>query len=257
MKRVYAVLISVLVLGCSYNNVAPVKPVTADKRITTEEYLVRDYSDPSAELFEKSFRREFTYEQNRLSQIISYDYNPILHNYTDGYKSDEFRYDSDGKLSQWVQFLGGNGLQRITEYDYSIAGKTTLTNSFVPSAGNKILEDLWIVTQTTSSLNVKYYQGDNQLYAELTCDIDAAGNITALMRSPSLPVGKVYYKYDNSPNPYYFPGLIGDLFSVNTYYSMNNYTEVTSDASTHAARISPMTLITIRQKSGLIPIKKC
>lgn len=234
MKRIYATGLSLLVLGCSYNNVAPITPVSNTKRITTEEYLVRDYADPSANLYEKSFKREFIYDQNKVSMIRSYNYNPVLHNYTDGYKSDEFHYDSNGKLSQWIQFFGDGSSQRITAYDHSTEGQTTVTNYFLPTAGNKTLEDWRIVTQSPSNLNIKYYQGDNQLYAELTCDIDAAGNIIGVLRSPALPVGKVYYRYDHSPNPYYFPELGADALSVNIYSSVNNYNLVTSDATTHA-----------------------
>ncbi|GHN02382.1 hypothetical protein WSM22_38710 [Cytophagales bacterium WSM2-2] len=234
MKKVSSVLLSAILFGCSYNDVAPAKPVITAKRIATEEYLVRDYSDPSANIYEKSTKSEFIYNQDKLVQITSYDYDPVLHSYTSGYKSDEFHYDGSGRLSQWISFMG-NGGQWVKEYDYSVTGETKVSRSEQWPGTNKILSDWWIVTEASLSLNIKYYQGSNQLYSEIRCELDGNGNVTSIDRTPSLPVGKVYYKYDDAPNPYYFPELGDDVFRVNTYFSKNNYVEVNSDASTHAA----------------------
>jgi hypothetical protein len=218
------------------NNEATVVPTT---KLHSEEYFTHDAGDPgSANDFVALYKKTYYYNENKLVQIDISDFNPITHAYESSYPFEEYHYTSDGKLSQHIEFIGLSGLRWIKEYEYLTTASTRVTRYESNANGAKNLQDWWIMERTPSSLTVKYYQGNNELYAALTYAIDEHGNAISLTATPSFPLGTIYYQYDTSPNPYKFSELGGEYgFDSEKYLSENNTITITTGSSTKSARI--------------------
>jgi hypothetical protein len=212
--------------------------------LTSEEYLIYDPANSaSTDGFVGLYKMIYTYDRNKLVQIDEYDYDPRTNSYDQGFKYQEYHYDSKGKLSRKIQFVGTSGLNWMEEFEYlnNESIKVTRQESYnnVPISQ----PDWWIIEKGASSLTVKYYQLKDELYAELYHEMDEKGNVISVTREPSFPGGKIYYKYDNSPNPYKFPELGGAygglVYDVDTekYISQNNVVEVTNDSNTKSTRM--------------------
>lgn len=186
----------------------------------SEEYFMYD---PTTDGFVGSFKKIYTYDQDKLIQINGYDYDPTTNSYDPGYKYQEYHYDSKGKLARKINFVGDNGIKFIHEYEYLSDEKTKVTRQEYYNSYQVGSPDWWIMEKGPSSLTVKYYQGNNELYQELNYEMDGMGNVISVVANPPFPGGKIYYKYDDSPNPNRFPELGGE-YGVDTekYLSQNN-----------------------------------
>lgn len=226
-------LLLVLAGGCAYDNTE----IAASKsmKLLSEEYFT--YDATSANGFVASFKKTFVYDLDKLVEVDAYDYNAATHSYEAAYPYEQYHYTSDGKLSQKVEFVGTSGLRWVEEYQYLNSTSTKVIRYESNGSGFKSLEDWWIMERTPSSLTVGYYQGNNELYAQLTYDIDSKGNVISMVGDPALPVGKVYFKYDNAPNPCKFVELGGE-YGVDSgkYLSENNVVEITNDTNAKSAR---------------------
>jgi len=221
--------IAILTVGCTHTEVTPTKK---DLKLLFEEYYDYDVANSSSpDGFVPSYKLAYKYDQGMLTKIDEFDYNLVTHAYEQSYPFEEYHYNNEDKLVERIKFVGISGLRFIYEYDYS--NTQTKVTSYESADGNsKNLTDWWTIDRTPSSLDVKYYQGNNELYDEAVAEIDAKGNVVSLGTNPSLSVGKVYYTYDDAPNPYKFPELSGDYLSAGKYQSENNVIEVTNDLNT-------------------------
>jgi len=222
-----------LTFGCSHEEVTSSKKET---RLLSEEFYMYDPSHSSSpDGFVILYKLAYQYDQGKLTQVDQYDYNPLSHAYEPSYPYEEYHYNNEGKLSKQIKFVGSSGLRWIYEYDYSsILTKVTRYESLDGSSKN--LSDWWTIERSSSLLAIKYYQGNNELYAEVEGELDAKGNVIRLSETPALSVGKIYYTYDSSPNPYKFPELSGDYLNTEKYQSENNVIEVTNDSNTKSSR---------------------
>jgi hypothetical protein len=205
-------------------------------KLISEEYFIYDPENPaSTGGFVGSHKTTFRYDQNKLVQTDVCDYNVQTHTYLPGYKFEEFQYDSNDKLARKIQFVGDSGLKWIHEYEYLSNESTRVTRYQSNSSDAKKLQDWWVVEKRPASFTVKYYNVSNERYAELNCEMDR--NVISEERNPPFPAGKIYYKYDNSPNPYKFPELAG-AYGLDTekYLSQNNVIEITNDSNTKSTR---------------------
>jgi hypothetical protein len=252
MKQIksFALLLFVLV-AC-----APEEPEVAKAmKLATEEHFMADAA--SAEGFTPLLKKTHHYDQNKLIKTDMHEYNELTHAYEPGRPSEEYAYTNDGKLSRQVKYIGTT--RRLREYEYPSATSIKVTSYRLSEyTDTKNLEDWWIIERVSSSLlTIKYYQLENELYSQLTYEIDGNGNVISLTRIPSLPVGKVYFKYDNAPNPFRFLELAGEhSFSSSEYFSTNNVVESTNDSNTKSIRKIeysengyPITVITSTSKS--------
>lgn len=220
-------LLLILVLACSQETVMPVMPY-----LQTEEYLTNDptVAGSSGE-FVRLYKKKYLYDKGKLVAIDISDYNQNLNNYDPPYRIEEFVYSSDGKLSQSTQFIG-QGIKVIKEYTYPSEATTQITRYESSSCDMKILQDWWVMEKTPSELTVKYYQLNNELYAQLNYTIDGKGNVSSLNRDPAFPTGTIYYEYDSAPNPFRFSGLAGE-YGVDSerYISTNNVISILNDTN--------------------------
>jgi len=219
-----------LTFGCSHEEVTSSKK---DAKLLFEEYYSYDPANSSLpDGFVPSYKLAYHYDQGKLIRVDAQDYNPLSHAYESSYLSEEYSYNNDGKLSEQIKFVGT--LRWIYDYDYS--STQTKVTRYESVNGNFSLADWWTIERTPSSLAIKYYQGNNELYDEVTAEIDARGNVASVSTNPSLSVGKIYYTYDHSPNPYKFPELSGEYLSAGKYQSENNVIEVTNDSNIKSTR---------------------
>jgi hypothetical protein len=223
--------------GCADENAEPT--VVANTRLQSEEYFSRNAVDPDPiSDFVALYKKTYYYNENKLVQIDLSDFNPTTHTYDSAYKLEEYHYMGDGRLSQRVEFIGPSGLKWIKEYEYPNETTTRVTRYESTNSGVKNLQDWWIMEKTPSSLTVKYYQGNNELYAQLLYTIDDTGNVISLTADPSFPLGKIYYEHDTLPNPYKFPELVGEYgFDSEKYLSENNLVTVTTDSDMKSTRM--------------------
>lgn len=235
MKRLRLLsLLLVLASGCAYHDAKV--DVNKTTKLLSEEYFTYDATNSSSGGYVTLYKKAFLYDQDRLVEVDVYEYNVVTHAYETPYPYEQYHYTNDGKLSQKVQFAGTAGLRWVEDYEYTSATSTKVTRYATNGSGPKSMEDWWIMERTPSSLVVSYYQGDNELYAELTYDIDSYGNVISMVRNPSFPVGKIYFKYDTAPNPYMFKELGGE-YGVDSerYLSENNVVEISNDSNTTSA----------------------
>jgi len=217
-----------LAFGCAHEEATSKK----ETKLLFEEYYFYDPASPSPGGFVPSYKLAYQYDQGKLIQVDAQDYNPLSHAYESSYLFEEYSYNNDGKLSEQVKFVGA--VRWVYEYDYS--STQTKVTRYESINGSFNLSDWWTIERTPSSLAIKYYQGNNELYAEVEGELDAKGNVIRLSETPSLYVGKIYYTYDSSPNPYKFPELSGDYLNTEKYQSQNNVIEVTNDSNTKSTR---------------------
>jgi hypothetical protein len=230
MKQIQLLFLPLLLaFGCDHENFVPVNSL----KLQSEEYFINDPTGSgSADGFVRLYKKVYHYDQGKLAGIDAYDFNSNTQTYDLGYKFEEYHYSSEGKLSQRIQFIGTSGLKWIKEYEYLNATNTKITRYESNNNDVKNLEDWWVMERTSLSLVVKYYQGSNELYAQLNYDIDEKGNVTGVTGYPALPSGKIYYEYDDSPNPYKFPELSGEYgFDSEKYLSENNVLASTNDSN--------------------------
>jgi|GEM_PF-3317796 len=256
MKQKLLIPFLFLAFGCAYNDVKvnAVNPT----RLQSEEYLTYDATALPAG-FVASFKKTYYYEQNRLIRIDASDYNPITHSYDAGYKVEEYHYTSDGKLSQKIEFLGTTGSSWVEDYEYLDATTTKVTRYESLVNGSKSQPDWWIMEKTPTTLTVKYYQLNNELYQQMICDIDAQGNMISISGDPTFPAGKIYFKFDSAPNPYQFPELSGEYgLEAQKYLSANNLVESSNDLNLKSTRTMeynangyPVTITTLTSKTIL------
>jgi hypothetical protein len=189
---------------------------------TEEIFLYDPASSTSTDGFVGLLKKKYTYEQDKLVQIDLYEYNPTTNSYDPGYKYEEYHYNSKGKLAQKIKFTP-NGIKWIHEYEYLSDESTKVTQQEYYNDAPIGQPDWWIMEHGPSSLTVKYYQRNNELFLELNYEMDGKGNVISQARTPSAAVGKLYFKYDNSPNPYRFPVLGGEFGTdPEKYLSQNN-----------------------------------
>jgi len=224
---------ALLAFGCSHEEVTSSKKET--KLLSEVFYTYDPASSSSPDGFTALYKLVYQYDQGKLTGVDAYDFNPSSHAYEPSYPFEEYHYNNEGKLSQQIKFVGTSGLRWIYEYDYTSA-QTKVTRYESSNGSSKNLSDWWTIERTPSLVSIKYYQGNNDLYAEVTAEMDAKGNVISLSENPSLPAGKIYYTYDSSPNPYKFPELSGDYLNTEKYQSANNVVEVTNDANTKSSR---------------------
>lgn len=226
-------LLLLLDVGCAYDStkVAPAKST----KLLSEEYFTYDATATGG--YVASFKKTFLYDQDKLVEVDGQDYNAATHTYEAAYPYEQYHYTSDGKLNQKVEFVGTSGLRWVEDYEYLSSTSTKVTRYETNGSGSKSPEDWWIMERTPVSLTVGYYQGNNELYARLTYAIDSKGNAISVEGDPALSVGKIYFKYDNAPNPYKFVERSGE-YGVDSgkYLSENNVVE-TSNSSTTSSRI--------------------
>jgi hypothetical protein len=245
--------VALLTIGCSHEQATSPKK---EAKLLFEEYYTYDPSGSSSpDGFIQSYKLTYKYDQGKLIQVEAQDYNPSSHAYEASYLLEQYNYNNDGKLNEQIKFAGA--VRWVYEYDYS--SPQTKVTRYESLNGNFKLTDWWTIARTPSSLAIKYYQGNNELYAETAADLDEKGNVVRLSETPSLPVGKIYYTYDSSPNPYKFPELSGDYLNTEKYQSENNVIEVTNDSNTKSTRsISyntngyPISIITATSKKVLV-----
>jgi len=218
--------VGLLAFGCSHDEATSPKKET---KLFFEEYYNYDpKNSSSADGFVPLYKLVYQYDQGKLVHTDESDYNSVNHTYEPSYPFEDYRYSNEGKLIERVRFVGTSGLRFIYDYDYT--GTQTKVSTYESADGNsKHLTDWWTIERTASSLDVKYYQGNNELYNEVVADIDARGNVVSVSTNPSLSVGKIYYTYDHAPNPYKFPELSGEYLNAGKYQSENNVIEVTND----------------------------
>jgi len=220
--------VALFALGCAHEATSPKK----DVKLLFEEYYSYDpASSSSPDGFVPLYKLFYKYDQGRLIHVDGSDYNPVTHVYEPSYPFEDYHYNNDGKLIERIKFVGTSGLRFIYEYDYTDT-QTKVTTYESADGNSKTLTDWWTVELTSSSLDVKYYQGKNELYSEVVAKIDSRGNVVSVSTNPSLSVGKIYYTYDHAPNPYKFPELSGEYLSAGKYQSENNVIEVTNDLNT-------------------------
>ena len=231
MKQLKLLFLPLLLTwGCAYDNtkVGEAKSM----KLLSEEYFIYDANASSANGFVALYKKTYLYDQNKLTEVDAYDYNPNTHDYDAGYTYEEYNYADKGQLSQKVQFVGSSGSRWVEEYEYLNSTSTRVTRYESNTSGSKNSEDWWVIEKTPSSINVKYYQGNNELYAQLNYDLDSNGNVISVASDPSFPFGKIYYKHDNAPNPYKFTELSGEYgFDSEKYISENNVVEITNDSN--------------------------
>lgn len=223
--------VALLIFGCAHEAALPRK----DARLSSEEYYTYDPANSSSpDGFVPLYKLTYQYDQGKLAHTDVSDYNTVTNKYEPSYPFEDYRYDKDGKLTERIKFIGSAGVLFIYEYDYS-NNQTKVTTYESANGISKNLTDWWTIDQTSTSLDIKYYQGNNELYEEVMAEIDAKGNVVSVNTNPSLSVGKIYYTYDHSPNPYKFPALSGEYLSAGKYLSENNVVEVTNDLNTKSS----------------------
>lgn len=232
-------LILVLVFFSSCEKEENLSAFSGKAKLHSEEFLIYDPASPvSVDGFVGSHKLIYTHDQNKLTQIDIYDYNPHTKSFDyPGYKMEEYNYDSKGKLIRKIYFVGG--IKWIHEYEYLNNESIKVTRYEYYKDAPISQPDWWIMEKRPFSLIVKYYQGNNDLYAELNYEMDGRGNVISVMRNSSFfPAGKIYYKYDNSPNPFKFPELGGIIYGFDTekYLSQNNVIESTDDSNGKSTR---------------------
>jgi hypothetical protein len=208
--------------------------VNAGVKLHSEEFFTYDPTNAaSTEGFVQSLKFMYKYQEDKLIQIDVYDYNHNTGSYDyPSYKLEEYAYGSSGELIRKVQFVGESGSKWIHEYEYlgNESIKVTRRRYFHDDPVSH--PDWWIMKKSPSSLNVKYYQLNDEPYAELSCEIDGKGNVISMWSDPPLSGGKIYYIYDNSPNPNRFPELSGaSEVHLAKYLSQNNVVEGTNDSN--------------------------
>lgn len=211
-------------------------------KLKSEEYFIYDPANSTAMGgFVRSGKKTYTYSQDKLVQTDFYDYDLTTNSYDPGYKFEEYQYGSVGKLARKINFVGDNGIKFIHEYEYLNDGSTKITRQEYCNDAPLGQPDWWIMEKGSSSLTVKYYQLDNALYHELNYEMDGKGNVISkagMAHNPPSPVEKVYFTYDNSPNPYRFQ-VLGGEFGTDTekYLSLNNVVGQASDPNPISTKI--------------------
>jgi len=233
--KLFALFLFVAV-SCTHDD--PEIDLAKSIKLFSEEYFQLDTGTALSDDFVPLFKKNYRYEQDRLTQTDIQEYNPNTRSYESGYTYEQYQYSNDGKLSRKIKFVGTSGIRWVEDYEYLSTTSTKVTHYETNNGDSKSLEDWWLMERTSSSLTVKYYQLNDELYAQLTYSIDANGNVISLTEDPPSTVGKVYYKYDNMPNPYQFMELTGEYGSDSErYLSANNVVEVTNDSKTKSARV--------------------
>lgn len=219
--------VAILAFGCAHEATSPKR----DLKLLSEEYYTYDPTSLSPDGFVPSYKLAYQYDQGKLVHTDAYDYNSVSNKYEPSYPFEVYHYNNEGKLTERIKFVGTSGLRFIYEYLYTDTQTKVMTYESNDGT-SKNLTDWYTIDRTPTSLDVKYYQGNNELYDEAIAEIDAKGNVVSVSTNPSLSVGKIYYTYDHAPNPYKFPELSGEYLSAGKYQSENNVIEVTNDLNT-------------------------
>jgi hypothetical protein len=191
------------------------------KSLFMEEVFVADPKNNSK--YTPSFKKEYIRKGGKLKQILFYEFNTSLGIYNEGEVHEEYIYSETGRLSKRIIHLTKDK-QRVEEYN--IIQNLTYVLSYTTGEGSDPKDTRKAYLEKLDTLqNTLYYDEQVNHFWKVIHTLNPEGNITSTESVPNFPAGKTTYTYDNAPNPYYFPELIGHP-GTEKHQSKNNVLKI-------------------------------
>ena len=187
------------------------------KQLASIEYFNFNSAD-----FVPVYKALFTYQGNKLTQIDLLDYNSATHSYTESsYLFRKYEYDNTGLLTKGFRAIAeGSELQWVDEYEYDNNRELVKVTEYETNGVIKTPPEYRVIERTSGTIQIKYYDQNNNQYANLDATLDSNGNIIKLKTS-SLP-NIIDFKYDDKPNPEYLTDLSAEYPFIQQFLSRNN-----------------------------------
>jgi len=108
----------------------------------------------------------------------------------------------------------------VDEYEYDNNRELVKVTEYETNGVIKTPPEYRVIERTSGTIQIKYYDQNNNQYANLDATLDSNGNIIKLKTS-SLP-NIIDFKYDDKPNPEYLTDLSAEYPFIQQFLSRNN-----------------------------------